>query len=166
MSTFEDDRYRWRETYFVLFSASRRPTLKTVERALAGLSNRYELSQLSGDETGRFDSLTVTSPDDFAALDVCYTSGAEVTEQTAELVEELTASVEPQFRPALKRMKQCDGRFDVLHFEQVAGLPAEDDEAEELLDPSALLAVLEALARITDGIAVDPQSGTILTGGE
>ena len=26
MSMFEDSRYRWRETYFVLFDAKRRPT--------------------------------------------------------------------------------------------------------------------------------------------
>ncbi len=50
----------------------------------------------------------------------------------------------------------------MLHFEQVAE-SADDDDADELLDPSALLAVLDELARITGGIAVDPQSGTILS---
>jgi len=77
------------------------------------------------------------------------------------LVEELTASVEPQFRPALKRMKQCDGRFDVLHFEQVVDFE-DEDEAEGMLDPTALLVVLDALAKLTDGIPVDPQAGTML----
>ena len=61
----------------------------------------------------------------------------------------------------MKRIKEYDGRFDVLHFEQV-GDSADEDDADELLDPGALLAVLEELARITGGIAVDPQSGTIL----
>ncbi len=75
MSTFEDDRYRWRETYFVLFPASRRPTLKVVEKRLAALSKRYSLENLGGDDSGKFESLTLISPDDFAALDVCYTSG-------------------------------------------------------------------------------------------
>ncbi len=50
MSTFEDDRYRWRETYFVLFPASRRPTLKVVEKKLGALSKRYSLENLGGDE--------------------------------------------------------------------------------------------------------------------
>ena len=50
MSTFEDDRYRWRETYFVLFPASRRPALKVVEKKLAALSKRYSLENLGGDE--------------------------------------------------------------------------------------------------------------------
>jgi hypothetical protein len=161
MSTFEDDRYRWRETYFVLFPTSRRPKLKVVENKLAALSKRYSLENLGGDEKGNFESLTLISPDDFAALDVCYTSGAEVLEHSAELVQELASTVEPGQRPLLKRLKEYDGRFDVLHFEQL-GDYADEDDPDDLLDPSALLAVLEELARITDGIAVDPQSGTIL----
>src|SRR5262249_40576380 len=80
MSTFEDDRYRWRETYFVLFPAARRPMLKDVEKRLAALSKRYSLESPGGDDAGRFESLTVLSPDDFAAMDVCYTGGQEVLE--------------------------------------------------------------------------------------
>jgi len=48
----------------------------------------------------------------------------------------------------------------VLHFERVAEMP--EEEEDEMLDPSALLIGLEALAKLTDGLAVDPQSGTIL----
>jgi hypothetical protein len=162
MSTFEDDRYRWRETYFVLFPSQRRPSLKVVEKKLAALSRRYALENPSGDEKGNFESLTVISPDDFAAMDVCFTSGAEVLEHSEELVQELAATIEPQQKPLLKKIREYDGRFDVLHFEQIAE-GADDDESDELLDPSALLAVLEELARITAGIAVDPQSGTILS---
>jgi hypothetical protein len=161
MSTFENDRYRWRETYFVLFPASRRPTLKVVETRLAALSKRYSLENLGGDERGKFESLTLISPDDFAALDVCYTSGAEVLEHSEEMVQELSSTVEPGQKALLKRLKEYDGRFDVLHFEQLSE-SGDDDDDDELLDPSALLAVLEELAKITGGIAVDPQSGTIL----
>jgi len=165
MSTFENDHYRWRETYFVLFPASRRPTLKVVEKRLAALSKRYSLENLGGDETGKFESITVISPDDFAALDVCYTGGAEVLEHVGELAQELATTIDPGQKPLLKRLKEYDGRFDVLHFEQI-GDSADDDESDELLDPGALLAVLDELARITGGIAVDPQSGTILSSEE
>ncbi len=164
MSTFENDRYRWRETYFVLFPAARRPLLKTVEHKLASLSNRYELKDLTA-EDGAFDSLTLISPDDFAALDICFTSGPEVLEQGAEMVQEMAATAEPDQRALLKRLKQYDGRFDVLHFEQVVDVP-EEEEDDDLLDPGALLAVLEALAKITGGMAVDPSSGTLLGGEE
>jgi hypothetical protein len=164
MSTFEDDRYRWRETYFVLFPAGRRPMLETVEHRLAAISRRYSLSNLTADDEGRFESVTVISPDDYAALDICYTGGEEVLEQGADLVRELAPTTEPSQRPTLKRIKECDGRFDVLHFEQVSEV--DDDDGDEMLDPGALLAVLEELARLTGGVAIDPQSGTILSGEE
>ena len=164
MSTFEDDRYRWRETYFVLFPSDRRPTLKTVEKRLGSLNKRYSLENLSADEDGMIESLTLHAPDDFAAMDICFISGDEVLEHNEELVQELAATVEPEQKSVLRRIKQYDGRFDVLHFEQKTDAVAEEDEeGDEMLDPGALLAVLEQLARITGGVAVDPQSGTILS---
>jgi len=154
MSMFEDRRYRWRETYLVLFRSSRRPKLKKVQETLSAINKNYQLLNLSADKQGRLESMSLISPDDFAAMDICYVSGAEVLEQAASLAQDL--------RPAaIERLVQCDARFDVLHFEQLPD-PPEDADEEELLDPSALLLVLGALARLTDGIAVDPQSGTIL----
>ena len=163
MSTFENARYRWRETYFVVFPAEKRPTLTVVEKTLSALSKRYILSQPTIDDHGLFESLTLASPDDFAAMDICLTTGAEVVEQGVELADELSASLEPNQRAVLKKIKIYDARFDVLHFEQIADLPEEGEEGDDLLDPSALLAVLAALAKITGGIAIDPQSGTILS---
>ena len=46
MSMFEDSRYRWRETYFVLFDAKKRPTLKSVTKTLSALNKRFELTNL------------------------------------------------------------------------------------------------------------------------
>ena len=148
MSMFENRQYRWRETYFVLFDSQKRPTLPAVEQALCGLSDRYELTNLSADDDGRFDSLTLLSPDDFAALDICYTSGVEVIEHGATLAEEMERTAgDAEEAAAAKRVKQCDSRFDVLHFEQIPELPDEEDDDDEILDPSALLLVLGALAK-------------------
>ncbi len=166
MSTFEDGRYRWRETYFVLFPARKRPPLKLVQKALSAIDKHYQLSNLTADDEGLFESLTLVSPEDFAALDICFTSGDEVIEQVDGLVEDLKETVAPGQQAVLKRLRQYDGRFDVLHFEQIGELPGEDEEPEELLDPGALLAVLGVLADISGGIAVDPQSGTILNSEE
>ncbi len=47
MLTFEDSRYRWRETYFVLFDAKKRPTLKNVTKTLSALNKRFELTNLA-----------------------------------------------------------------------------------------------------------------------
>ncbi|OHB67218.1 MAG: hypothetical protein A2V70_16060 [Planctomycetes bacterium RBG_13_63_9] len=161
---FESSEYRWRETYFVLFDSSKRPTLKAVEQALSAINEHYELTNLREDGSGRIDSLTLVSPDDFAAVDICYTDGEEVLEHAANLIAEMEpAACEPGEAETLRRMKQYDGRFDVLHFEHVLGLPQEE-EIDEMLDPSALLLVLAVLAKITGGVAIDPQGGTILPG--
>jgi hypothetical protein len=162
MSLFENDQYRWRETYFVLFDAAKRPTLERMKQALLGLGGHHGLSALCADPKGLFESLTLLSPDDFAALDICYVSGEEVTEQAQELAKEMKRSPPELIDPAkLKRLAKYDGRFDVLHFEQITEL-TDDDEADEMLDPGAMLLVLEALAKLTDGVAIDPQSGTMM----
>lgn len=165
MSMFEDSQYRWRETYFVLFDSANRPTLKAVQQVLSGLNEHYVLRNLSADQQGRFDSLTLVSPDDFAALDICYTGGEEVLDHAVLLAKEMEpAACEMGETDALQRILQADGRFDVLHFEQVPEYEEEEpeDESDEVLDPSALLLVLGALAEITHGVAVDPQAGTFL----
>lgn len=162
MSMFENDQYRWRETYFVLFESSKRPTLEKVQQTLLKLNSRFTLTNLSANEAGSLESLTVLSPDDFAALDVSYLDGEEVLEQGAELVEELdTTDCRGEDRARLDRIRHCNARFDVLHFEQVINFEGES-EPDELLDPSTLLVVLQALASETDGLAVDPQAGTFL----
>jgi hypothetical protein len=164
MSMFEDRRYRWRETYFVLFQKSKRPTLKAAQKALSELSDRYSLSNLSADDSGRLESLTLLSPDDFAALDICYTSGEEVLEQRAALAKEMEAAArEAEEEVPVDKILTADARFDVLHFERIPEYGQEEDEADEMLDPSALLLVLGALARLTGGVAVDPQAGAILS---
>ena len=163
MSMFENSRYRWRETYFVLFDSANRPMAETIAKVLCGLNNRYELTNLTADDSGRFESLTLLSPEDFAALDICFTSGAEVIEHCASLADEMEAApCEPGEKLPLKEIRQCNGRFDVLHFEQVSDSHPED-ESDEMLDPSALLLVLGELAKITRGMAIDPQSGAILS---
>ncbi len=84
-----------------------------------------------------------------------------MTEQAAELAKDLASpDCEAADRARLERLRRSDGRFDVLHFEQVVA--ADEDDADGMLDPSTLLVVLEALARLTDGVAVDPQSGTFM----
>jgi hypothetical protein len=162
MSLFEDGRYRWRETYFVLFDAKKRPTLKNVTKTLSALNKHFELTNLSEEDDGRVDSLTLISPDDFAALDICYTDGEEVIEQGAALVADMKKmGVEFPPEASAEKLKKYDARFDVLHFEQVA--EEAEGEEDEILDPSTLLVVLGALARLTGGVAVDPQAGTFLT---
>ena len=160
MSLFENDQYRWRETYFVLFERAKRPTLKQIEKLLHRLSNRFQLESPTAND-GLFESVTVLAPDDYAALDISFESGEEVLEQGASLRAELKESaVDAEERAKLDRLAKLDARFDLLHFEQAADSGSEDPE--DMLDPSALLLVLDALVELTEGVGVDPQSGTLV----
>ena len=64
-------------------------------------------------------------------------------------------------RAKVERLAQCEARFDLLHFEHV-GEQESDEDPDEMLDPSALLIVLDALVELTSGVGVDPASGTLL----
>jgi hypothetical protein len=164
MSMFEDSRYRWRETYFVFFDAKKRPKLTAVTKVLAALNKHFQLTNQNADSEGLVDSVTLISPDDYAALDICYTSGPEVLEQGASLVDDLKKAGSDVPPPVpWEQIKKYDGRFDVLHFEQVPEDVEDGAEEDGMLDPSALLIVLGALAKLVGGVAIDPQAGTFLT---
>ncbi|HEV3417620.1 MAG TPA: hypothetical protein VG056_12425 [Pirellulales bacterium] len=161
MSTFENSDYKWRETYFVLFDAAKRPSLEKIAKALRRVNPRFELSNLAGNEEGMFESLTLHSPQDYAAVDISYADDEEVQEQGINLSEELRSSAtDADERAKLARLPKCNARLDILHFEQVVGAESEE-EGEELLDPSALLIILDTLVDMTGGVGVDPQSGTV-----
>jgi hypothetical protein len=163
MSTFEEHGYKWRETYFVMFPASRRPPLAKVERMLKTLSPRFELVNAEADDKGQFESLTIRAPQDYAAMDISYESGDEVTEQVTQLQQEMKGLIDAADRPKLAELSKCDAKFDILHFEQqIDAVGDEEDDEGDMLDPSALLSVMDALVELTGGIGVDPQSGTLM----
>ncbi len=162
MSTFEDDAFRWRETYFVMFESRRRPKLEKVQSAIAGLNAHFELTNQATDAAGLIESLTILSADDFAALDVSYLEGEEVVEQALALADEMDGPVcGAEDRGRLEKILLCDARFDVLHFERLIA-SEEAEQSDELLDPSTLLIVLEALAELTGGVPIDPQGNAMM----
>lgn len=161
MSTFENDEYQWRETYFVLFDSTRRPQLKDVEKAIRKLGRDFDLVEPTADEAGKLESLTVRSDEDFAALDISYLDGEEATSQAIALAGEMEESKSADAE-TLARLCRYDARFDVLHFEHVAALNGADEDEENMLDPASLLTVLEALVKLTGGVGYDPQSGSPL----
>ena len=159
MSLFENDEYQWRETYFVLFEEENRPAADAVREMLGDLGQSYQLVDVRGDEDGAFESLTLISPRDFAAMDVSFVDGEEVTEQVEQLRQELLSmSLTDEEQTKLKILPRCSARFDVYHFEHVVNMEEED----EALDPGSLLMVLECLAHLCRGVALDPQAGTVI----
>ena len=157
MSLFEDSRYQYRETIFVLFESKNRPTAAAFQEALKDLGNRYEVSNLQQDENTMFESLTLKAPYDRAAMDITYVEGEDVTGQIEELNEDLrNATLTGMEIQKLTKLGDCNARFDIYHFEEFL----ENDEDE--LDPGSLLIVQENLAKLTDGIGIDPQSGSLM----
>lgn len=162
MSLFENEEYRWRDTYFVLFHAQHRPSAGETLKALETLGPRFQVQETRCDEDGRFESLTLISPDDFSAMDISFITGDEVEEQVDTLLKggkdkELTKEEQHKW----KALKGCDARFDVYHFERIV-LSEEDDEDEGFLDPGGLLIVLACLSKLCHGVSIDPQAGTVL----
>ena len=114
-----------------------------------------------------FESLLVQAPQDNAALEISYERGEAVIEQSSELAKQLKDELGPK---QLKLMLKSDARLDVMLFERVgadsfgSGGDDDDDEWETgSLDPSSLLNVVQALAKLTGGLPIDPASGAILS---
>ena len=162
MSLFEDSRYQWRETYFVLFQQPNRPQAADVKRSLSELGPRMEVSHLAAASDGRLESLTVLSHADAAGMDITFVTGEEVQEQLAELKKEWkNRKLDATERARLERVLTADARFDVYHFEEISNFPGEEDDGP--LDPGTLLLVLKRLAHLCHGQSLDPQSGELLT---
>jgi hypothetical protein len=163
ISEGNDEQLEWRDTYFVLFKQSDRPTLTQVEAAITESSKRLKLENLEADEDGMFESVLVQAPQDNAALEISYERGEAVAEQSVELVKQMQDELEPK---QMQRMLKADARLDIMLFERVRDDIAEDDDEEwegGSLDPSSLLNVVGALAKLTHGLPIDPASGAVLT---
>ena len=160
-----DDQLEWRDTYFILFQQADRPTLTQVEAAITEASRRLKLENLEADDDGLFESMLVQAPQDNAALEISYETGDAVIQQSADLAKQLKDELQVN---ELKRMLKSDARLDVMFFERVRGDSFGGDEDDEeweagALDPSSLLNVVGALAKLTGGLPIDPASGAVLS---
>jgi hypothetical protein len=156
MALFENPNYQYRETYFILFEKTHRPSARLLHATLKSLGNRYEIrdEEIVKDYC---ESLTIISASDFAALDLVYVEGEEVIAQIKELQEQFkTISITGDDLPKLSRLSRCNARFDLYHFESM--LVGED----EALDPGALLIIMEKITDLTGGIGVDPQTTSLM----
>jgi hypothetical protein len=163
MSLFENDEYQWRETYFVFFRSENRPDSETVQKALRSINSNFEVTNVREGESRELESLTVLAPDDYAAMDVSVVTGDEVAEQKEDLVKQLLALAVGEEAERIRSIEACDCRFDIFHFEQMVFVGrSPDDEEDDFMDPGTVLIVMQKLANLCDGIAVDPQSNSLL----
>jgi hypothetical protein len=162
MDVPNDDQLEWRDTYFILFDQSDRPTLSQMEAAITDASRRLKLENLEADDDGMFESVLVQAPQDNAALEISYETGEAVVAQSTDLAKQLKGELNAR---QLAKMLKADARLDVMLFERVRGEDGDDDDDWEggTLDPASLLNVVEALAKLTHGLPIDPASGAILS---
>lgn len=156
MSLFEDSNYEYRETYFVLFDKKNLPSATQLIDAIKSLGSRYQIGE-HNEEDGAFESMSVVSQHDFSAMDIAYLEGEEVESQIVELQDQFKkTTVTKDETDKLAKLKDFTARFDVFHFEKVTG------QSDDIMDPGALLIVLAKLSEICDGVAVDPQTLTLM----
>lgn len=157
VSLFEDENYIYRDTFFIHFENEHRPAGDAVKSCIESLGEKYEFSDLR-ETDGRFESVTIRSPHDSSAMDIAYVSGEEVTEQIAGLMKDFrTITLSGDDHLKLIKLDGCNARFDIFHFEHKSDGPGE----EEMLDPGGLLLVMERLAKVCEGVGLDPQSKTL-----
>ena len=158
MSLFEDENYIYRDTFFIHFKLEHRPSGGQVKSCIETLGEKYEICGLR-EKDGDFESVTIRSPQDSSAMDITFVQGEEVLEQIADLMQDFkTITLSGEDHQKLKTLNGCDARFDIYHFEQRSGGSGEED----MLDPGGLLLVMERLANACEGVALDPQSKTLL----
>lgn len=165
VSTFDSGDYQWRETYFVFLDPRQRPKLPPLEQRLHAADPRYVIRNPLVDDEGLVQSMTLVSREDNSAIDISFVLGEEVTEQAELLIAEFRPrAADAEEKRQLARLRQFQGRYDILHFEHLPEdfMPSGDPEdLDEMLDPSALLAVIQTLVDLTGGLGIDPQSGEI-----
>ena len=162
MSLFENEQYRWRETFFVLFDGDNQPDIDTLIALLKSIGDKFEIGETKLGDTGQFESLTLYSPTDFSAMDITFTQGDDVYSHIEEIREEMAGvRLDDEELEKLELLSECDARFDIFHFEKLAGA-SDTGEEDEMLDPGGVLMVLESMAELCQGVAIDPQSGSLL----
>ncbi len=158
VSLFGDPRYQYRDTYFVLFPQTHRPTEDQVLQLLAQLGPRFNAGE-SRYINGFLESITLFAPSDASAIDIAYVEGEDVTSQVKEIRNEFRSiTVREGDLDNLRKIRDFDARLDVFHFEKLHN-GGEDDE---LFDPGGLLLTLEALTTLCQGVGYDPQSQSLL----
>jgi len=121
MTLFEDDRYDWRETYFVYFEFSHRPKLPEIRRALKTYAPFFSILDSKAEPDGNLVAMTIASYENHAALEITYREGKDVLTEIKQLARSLKNDATAEELLKLQKAAQYAARFDVHHFEQLAG---------------------------------------------
>ena len=120
MTLFDDNRYDWRETYFVYFESSYRPKLPDVRRALKDYAPFFNILGSQADSDGNLVEMTIASYEDHAALEIVFREGNDIMSEARHFAVTLEKDASATERSQLQRIVQYTMRFDIHHFEQTA----------------------------------------------
>jgi len=120
MTLFEDNRYDWRETYFVYFGSAHRPKLPEIRRALKTYAPFFSILDSKAEPNGNLVAMTIASYENHAALEITYQEGEDVLTEIKQLVRSLKKDATAEELLKLQQAAQYKARFDVHHFEQTA----------------------------------------------
>lgn len=190
MSLFEDNRYCWRETYLIMLDHEKRPKTDRLVIKLRKLRNQLNIEDADSNENGLFNSLTVCSPHDHAAMDIVYQEGDTVRAEFHALADELEKhEISASQKQKIQQARKYSAKLELMHFELLEekrevpekGIarirfpryssfiqnlkdeePWDDFERAEHLDPNTLIQVLKLVRQLCHGIAFDPASGIVL----
>ncbi len=119
MLLFEDPHYIWRETYFVLCEAARRPGLAVIERELRKSLPRLAMRAGEADADGRFVHLGLVSDENHSGVDILWAEGKAVRTEIAGLIDELEKHAKPKERAKLDRARTATAKIELLHYERI-----------------------------------------------
>ena len=120
MTLFEDNRYDWRETYFIYFESSHRPKLPEIRRALHIYAPFFCILDSKAEPDGNLVAMTIASYEDHAALEIIYREGNDISAEVRHLVHTLKQEATSKELAQLQKIIQCRARLDIHHFEQTA----------------------------------------------
>lgn len=166
MSLFDNPEYKWRETYFVYFARHKMPRLEEavgrVRKRIPGVST----AGAARDENGVLQAVSILFPDSPSGVDIILSSPSDAPEPMIEAQNMLDEAPDKHTKRVLAH---SDARVDILHFERTNNPPtqrdlfnAEDDMPPEDFDPSGMFTLIEQLVGLSRGVAIDPQSGTVI----
>jgi hypothetical protein len=121
MSLFEDERYFWRETYFVLFDKTRCPLFVDVRRNFDLHVGSFSVLSERVGFAGELGSITLASYEDHVGIEIEYDEGDLVVAESEALLATMSKDCLPADLELFRRAKNYSARYTVLHFEQVAG---------------------------------------------
>lgn len=136
MSLFNDERYCWRETYFIVCSPALRPKFAEFSAMLEKSIPTLRIRDKKVDSFDSIEFLSVVSLEDKSGLDIVYQENENSLQETAALLDEIQQqTTTDKTRQLADKASSFTGRLDVLHFEQTSERTVNEPDLPTMIVP-------------------------------